>query len=80
MRNKTSSIRNDASSMRNKASSVRIKASSLKNEKTGKGSALYAGIHSEFAVYPTPPSSETVSSFCASTANSMGSLFITSRA
>ena len=30
--------------------------------------------------YPTVPSSETLSSFCASTANSMGSLLSTSRA
>ena len=30
--------------------------------------------------YPTEPSSVTWSSFCASTANSMGSLFITSLA
>jgi len=32
------------------------------------------------APYPTVPSSETLSSFCASTANSMGSLLSTSRA
>ena len=42
---------------------------------------FWANIHIIAIIYhPTAPSSDTLSNFCASTANSMGSLLSTSRA